>query len=153
MKSLADIISKYGAEEANLLESGNNIIVEVNSTKYELTKEDIIIERKEREGLTVLNEGSLTVALDTKLTEELIQEGIAREFIRHIQNLRKDKDLAVTDRIKIFYKSPENIKKAITNLQNLIKEETLAIDILEKENLSKEVNVDDVDIFIELEKV
>ena len=152
MKILADRIANFGGVEANKLESGEEIKISANDIEYTLTLEDVLVERKEKEGLTIMNDGSLTVALDTKLTDELIEEGIAREFIRHIQNLRKDKNLDVTDRIIIYYNSPANISKAIQNWDKIIKEETLSLEIIESNKAGIVANVDDIDIKIDLEK-
>jgi len=153
MKEAAEIITKFGAKEVHLLESGHNVTINLNGKEYILTKEDVLVERKEKEGLMVLNEGSLTVALDTKLTDELIEEGIAREFIRHIQNLRKDKNLEVTDRITVFFDADERISKALSNWNKIIKEETLALEITQTKDATVDANVDDVDIKIDLKKV
>ncbi|HOS32623.1 MAG TPA: isoleucine--tRNA ligase [Spirochaetota bacterium] len=153
MKTLADIISKFGAKEARDLEDGKDVKVKVGEVEYSLAIEDVLVERKEKEGLTILNEGSLTVALDSTLTKELVEEGIAREFIRHIQNLRKDKNLHVADRIKITYNAPEHICAAITSWDKTVKDETLALDISIDGAAKFDANVDEVDIKIDLEKV
>nr|HPO49215.1 DUF5915 domain-containing protein [Spirochaetota bacterium] len=119
-------------------------------SEYSLVKEDVFVERREKEGLTIANEGSLTIALDTNLTTELVEEGIAREFIRHIQNLRKDRNLNVTDRIAIRFHADEKISKAINNWDKIIKEETLATDIKENPDASVTVDVDEVNIKIDI---
>lgn len=152
MKTLADIISKFGAKEACDLEDGKDIKVKAGEVEYSLALEDVLVERKEKEGLTILNDGSLTVALDSTLTKELVEEGIAREFIRHIQNLRKDKNLHVADRIKITYNAPEHICAAISAWDKTVKDETLALDITTGGDPKFDANVDEVDIKIDLDK-
>lgn len=152
MKQFADVIAGFGSKEANLFESGKTLELSVDGVNAELTNEDIIIERKEKEGLTVMNQGTLTIALDTNLTKELIDEGIAREFIRAVQNYRKEKDFDVTDRISIIYQADENISSAVSNLSDIIKEETLAVSITSDSNASTEVEVDDVKIRIDAVK-
>ncbi|MBP7553123.1 MAG: isoleucine--tRNA ligase [Spirochaetes bacterium] len=152
MKTLADIISKFGAKEARDLEDGKDIKVKAGEVEYSLALEDVLVERKEKEGLTILNDGSLTVALDSTLTKELVEEGIAREFIRHIQNLRKDKNLHVADRIKITYNAPEHICAAISAWDKTVKDETLALDITTGGDPKFDANVDEVDIKIDLDK-
>jgi isoleucyl-tRNA synthetase len=152
MKQASGIIFKFGKKEINQLEKGESINIEIDNNSIELTQEDILIERNEKPGLSVINEGTLTVALDTNLTKKLIEEGIARQFIRHIQNLRKDKDLNVTDRINIFYQAPKEINEALINWQNIIKQETLALELIQKETADIEVNVDEINIKIGLEK-
>jgi isoleucyl-tRNA synthetase len=152
MKEVAEVITKFSMKEANELESGKNITIKAAGKEYTLSIEDVLIERKEKEGLTILNEASLTVGLDTTLTSELIEEGIAREFIRHIQNLRKDRNLEVTDRIVILFNAEERIAKAISNWGKIIKEETLATEIKKDGLANVDANVDDVDIKIDLIK-
>lgn len=153
MKEAADVIAKFGVKEANDLEDGKEVKIKAGGNEYILTKEDIFVERKEKEGLTIANEGSLTVGLDTNLTNELIEEGIAREVIRHIQNLRKDRNLDVTDRISILYSADERIEKALSNWENILKEETLAVEIKKSADAKVDANVDDVNIKIDLKKV
>ena len=149
MKEVAGLVAAFTGAEANALESGNAVEVKLaNGTAYSLTNEDVIVERQEKEGLTILNDGSLTIALDTVLTQDLIDEGIVREFIRHIQNLRKDSGLDVTDRIKIIYDAPADIAKAIENLANVIKDETLAVEIAADTSANVEAEVDEKKIKI-----
>lgn len=153
MKEVAGLVAAFTGAEANALESGNPVEVKLaNGTSYSLTNEDVIVERQEKEGLTILNDGSLTIALDTVLTQDLIDEGIVREFIRHIQNLRKDSGLDVTDRIKIIYDAPADIAKAIENLANVIKDETLAVEIAADKSAAVEVEVDEKKIKIGINK-
>ena len=87
----------------------------------------MIIDRVERENLKVLNEGSLTVALDSELTDELVQEGMVRDLIRGIQNLRKERDLEVTDRIELSLLGKEQVKQAVESNEEMLKSETLAV--------------------------
>ena len=129
MKAVAAVIAGFGAKEATMIETGTPVTVEADGNKFELTAEDVIVDRKEKEGLTVQNEGTLTIALDTNLTQELIDEGIAREFIRAVQNLRKERGLDVTDRIKIVYEASEKINAAVDANNVIIKNETLAVEI------------------------
>ncbi|MBP5448718.1 MAG: class I tRNA ligase family protein, partial [Spirochaetales bacterium] len=153
MKEVAGLVAAFTGTEANALESGNPVEVKLaNGTSYSLTNEDVIVERQEKEGLTILNDGSLTIALDTVLTQDLIDEGIVREFIRHIQNLRKDSGLDVTDRIKIIYYAPADIAKAIENLANVIKDETLAVEIAADTSATVEAEVDEKKIKIGINK-
>jgi isoleucyl-tRNA synthetase len=103
--------------------------------------------------LVVSDEG-ITVALDTKLTPELINEGLAREFVNRIQNLRKNSNLEVTDRITVSYNAPDNVVNAIESLSSYVKNETLANEIFCKEELNgEEFIIDEVKILVKIEKV
>ena len=94
---------------------------------FDLTEEGVIIARTEKENLKVLNEGSLTVALDPELSDELIQEGMARDLVRGIQNLRKEMDLEVTDRIELFLFGSQGVKQAVEANEESLKYDTLAV--------------------------
>jgi isoleucyl-tRNA synthetase len=100
MKAAAARIEKLtGGEIAGLLD-GATLVIEVGQRSVELTAESLDIRRFEKENLKILNEKSLTIALDPQLNPELIQEGIVRDLTRGIQNLRKERGLEVSDRIK-----------------------------------------------------
>ena len=136
-----------------MIETGTPVTVEADGNTFELTAEDVIIDRKEKEGLTVQNEGTLTIALDTNLTQELIDEGIAREFIRAVQNLRKERNFDVTDRIKIIYEASESINNAVDKNEAIIKNETLAVEIVKAtpENVAT-ADVDEENIKLDVVK-
>ena len=93
----------------------------------DLTLDEVEIERVEKEGLKVLNEGSLTVALDTRLTEELKQEGMVRDMVRYIQNLRKEKGLNVTDRINLYLHGSDTLLQAVEKFKDHLTSETLTL--------------------------
>ncbi len=86
--------------------------------------------RIEKENLKVLNEGSLTVALDPELTEDLKAEGIVRDIVRAVQTLRKDMDLEVTDRIELFLHTEDpDVQDAVEEFQDYLMNETLAVSL------------------------
>ncbi len=150
MKTAAELIAAFGSAEAAALENGKTVTINLDGAPVILTGEDILIERKEKENLTVMNEGSITIGLDTHLTQELIEEGISREFIRHIQNLRKENNYDVVDRIIIKYSASERIAAAINNWQKTIKEETLCNEIIKAAIKGEPVSVDDEDVILEI---
>ncbi|GMO47960.1 MAG: hypothetical protein Ta2G_03550 [Termitinemataceae bacterium] len=98
----------------------------MNGVSAELSAEKLTINRIEKSGLKVLNSGSLTVALDTVITEELIAEGAVRDLVRGVQNLRKESGLEVSDRIKLFVHGSDKLKKAYELFAQYIAAETLA---------------------------
>ena len=90
-------------------------------------------------------DGEITVALDTKLNEDLVAEGLAREFINRIQNMRKDAGFDVTDRIKLFYEASPALHRAIRTKVDYIKQEVLATeikDIFQKTDFDKSWEID-----------
>lgn len=121
---------KIAALDADVIQSiidGSVISIDVEGKTVDLDTDKIIIERIEKANLKVLNEGTLTVALDTEITEELQLEGYARDFIRGVQNLRKESGLAVTDRIELTASGSAALKKAFEIFADFIAAETLAV--------------------------
>ncbi len=102
------------------------MLLSIDKQNLELTVDDVEIISEDIPGWLVANEGSLTVALDITITEELRQEGIAREFINRIQNLRKDSGFEVTDKITIRIMSHAAINDSVNNYSDYIRSQTLA---------------------------
>jgi isoleucyl-tRNA synthetase len=127
MKSAAEKIAKLSSKEIQSIMEGGTLELNIGERGFDLTAEGVSIIREERENLRVLNEGSLTVALDSELTEELVQEGTVRDIVRYVQNLRKEKGLNVTDRIHLSIDGPEELKKAVEIFEHHLTSETLAV--------------------------
>ncbi|NLG17558.1 MAG: isoleucine--tRNA ligase [Fibrobacter sp.] len=126
MKDAALIIESFTPEMIDELEKGNPAGV----LDKEISFEDIEIRRTKLEGIEVETLGELTVALDTKIDDELREEGLAREFVNRVQNLRKSSGLNVTDRIVIRCECPEPLKAALGRFHDYVCAETLALDLL-----------------------
>jgi isoleucyl-tRNA synthetase len=126
MKAAAERIERLGAREIASLLDGAVLELEVAGRAVEVTKDKVDIRRAEKEGLKVLNEGSLTLALDTEITLELLDEGYVRDLVRGVQNLRKESGLAVTDRIKLHVAGDPGLKKALDAFADFVRSETLA---------------------------
>ena len=107
----------------------NGITLSINGTDYKLESEDVEILSEDIPGWYVVTEDGVTVALDVQLNSALIAEGNARELVNRIQNMRKDKDFNVTDRISVQVNGENDIRNAINMYGDYIKEETLANDI------------------------
>ncbi|MFT6825688.1 MAG: isoleucyl-tRNA synthetase, partial [Patiriisocius sp.] len=125
MKAVASVIQQFGQEEINLLEKEGEMPIQISEKSTTLTLDDVIISSQDIEGWLVANSDGITVALDVTISETLKNEGIARELVNRIQNLRKDSGFEVTDRIHVSLLASEILETAV--LQNLkyIKEETL----------------------------
>ena len=126
MKQISSLISNWGNKEIGVVEKNNGWSGSINDTSIELSGEDFIIETADVPGFLVANEGGITVALDIEISNELAEEGFAREFVNRIQNYRKELGLNVTDKINIYIKSNEEINQALNNNLNYICSETLA---------------------------
>lgn len=126
VQQVAQRITELNGEEIARLERQGTLTLEVNGAGATIVREDVEITREEITGWLVETDGGLTVALDTSLNDELIAEGVGREFVNRIQNLRKDAGFEVTDRIAIGFKAPEGMTRMLLSLEASIRRETLA---------------------------
>ncbi|MBI9106020.1 MAG: isoleucine--tRNA ligase [Spirochaetales bacterium] len=125
MKTAAAAIMKLEPGEIQSLLEGATLSLGLDFGNLEITEESVVIQRNEKDNMKVLNEGSLTIALDSEITEELRQEGMVRDIVRSVQNLRKDRDLDVTDRIVLSISGNDNVKAAVEAFQDYLSSETL----------------------------
>ena len=139
MKLVAGEITNFTAEQISTLEKDGKMEIQ----SYEISLADVEIFTKDIPGWTVANEGKMTVALDLTLTKELKAEGVAREFINRIQNLRKEKDFELTDRISIQLEENSPFEKEILNNTTYISEEVLSDQI---EIVNSLANFDEIEI-------
>ncbi|RTY95797.1 isoleucine--tRNA ligase [Flavobacterium sp. GT3R68] len=139
-------IQNLTQEQINILERDNNINFIIAGKSITLTLEDVEITSQDIEGWLVANSGNITVALDITITEDLRREGIARELVNRIQNLRKDSGFEVTDKIKVYVQQDSAIEAAIKSNEQYIKDETLTEElvILEKIDNGTEIVFDEV---------
>lgn len=133
MKIAADKIERLSSAEIQSILDGSTLSVEVAGAHVELTAEKIIVNRIEKENLKVVNEGTLTVGLDTEVSEDLLREGCVRDLVRGVQNLRKESGLEVTDRIDLTVscktggEGRELLKAAFDQFSDYLKSETLCV--------------------------
>ena len=130
MKAIAAAISSFDQEDIMKLEKENSYNIDADGTEIEISTDDVFISSQDIPGLLVANNKGMTVALDVSINEELLEEGIARELINRIQNMRKDAGLEVTDRITLSIAHNDKIESAIASNKTYICGETLADDIL-----------------------
>jgi len=152
MKEVAAEITTFGQEEIAKLEKEGNYILKTGSHELLLSEVEIIAD--DIPGWLVNVMGTLTVALDVNISEELRQEGIAREFVNRIQNLRKDKGFEVTDRINVVVAENEFIKGSINNNLNYICAEILAnkLEFVQELTINERVEINEKEIYISIEK-
>ena len=137
---------------ADLERNGNiNLMVEGNEVTVEAADVEIISE--DIPGWLVSNEGNLTVALEVELTDELVKEGMAREIINRVQNLRKESGLEITDRIKVTLAPNAQTDAAVAAFGDYIKSQVLADDLLVQPNGGKEVAFEDFNLNIQIDKI
>jgi isoleucyl-tRNA synthetase len=127
MRKAAGVVAALTGEQVESLARGEPLAVMVDGTPVDLTLEDVLIEYLPREGSVVAAEGGIVVALDTALTPELVAEGLAREFVSKLQNMRKTADLEVTQRIRVQFAGPAELRQAVGAHLEYITSETLSL--------------------------
>ena len=152
LKNELEVLQK---NQIDLLEKGEIISLNISDEKINVAPSEVLIEYKDIEGWIVANNDKITVALDTRLNERLFNEGLAREFINRIQNLRKQSGFEVTDKIILYLTPDKTLEKVFVNHLNYIKNEVLAKDVVIKNELKKGENIeyDQIKTFVELYKI
>jgi isoleucyl-tRNA synthetase len=154
MKTVAQAVNNFTSDDIKEIEQNGILDVEVNGKIITLERTDVEITSQDIEGWLVANEGAITVALDVTITDDLRKEGIARELINRIQNLRKDSGFEVTDRIDVTFQKSEHIEMAINANITYIKSETLTneLAIIDKLEDGIEIDFDDVHTKLSIQK-
>ena len=155
MKDIAAVINGFTQQDIQAFERQGTKEITLDGEKLTLTLDDVEISSQDIEGWLVASSSTgLVVALDATITDELRAEGIARELVNRIQNLRKDTGLEVTDRIRILLQQQDTLEKAVRANEAYIKAETLANEILFADTLQgEEVAFDDIVTKIAVEKI
>lgn len=155
MKHVAQLIKSFQQEDIVLLEKTGEKIVKLDGNDITLTLKDVEITSSDIEGWLVANQSGITVALDVTITPDLKQEGISRELVNRIQNIRKESGLEVTDRIDIYILSHKNIDDAVSSNQRYIKDETLAdhLTIMQHLDNGTKIDFDDIETLISIKKL
>ena len=144
MKAFAQHIQQLSEVEIDTLETTGEITIHLNGATEKITIDDVEIRETQVGNMAVTREGDMVIGLNTEITPELEKEGIAREFVNRVQNLRKDAGFDVQDRIKIYFDAPEKITEAIVTNSDYIAHETLAKSIIN--NISEGVQAHTVDM-------
>ncbi len=130
MKEAAAAVEALARRELATLVAGGSVGIAVAGRNVVLTPDKVEIRRIEKRGLRVQNEGTLTVALDTEIGEELLREGWVRDLVRGVQTLRKESGLAVTDRIDLLVSGPGELAPALEAFREFVAAETLATGLM-----------------------
>lgn len=142
MKEISAAVGAFTQEDIAQIEREQKYTLNLASGVVEMTIEDVEITSEDIPGWLVASEGKLTIALDITITDELRQEGIARELINRIQNIRKDSNFDVTDKVVITLQKHAEIDAAIANFKDYIAGQTLATDIILAETVNNGVEID-----------
>ncbi len=156
MKEIATAISTFTPSEIVAFENNGKHPVTINGQEIVLTTEDVEIISEDIPGWQVANDGKLTVALDITVSEELRYEGIAREFVNRIQNIRKETGLDVTDKISVQIEDHEFVSEAVKRHAAYIGSQTLATAVTLSKNISgegaREIEIDEIVVKISVSK-
>lgn len=154
MKAAAEKIATLGGDKIAELEKNGRLTIEIEGQMMEILMEDVEILSAEIKGYKVASEGKITVALDIELSDSLISEGIARELVSKLQNLRKESNLEVTDKIKVKIESHPYIKNSIISYKTYICTEILATEMEFEEQITggAEIEIDDNKLNVQLIK-
>ncbi len=150
MKQVANAISQMSQKDIASLERNDSFTLNVEGQEVAITTADVEINSEDIPGWLVANEGKYTVALDINVTPELVEEGIAREFVNRIQNIRKDSNFDITDRIRVKISSTAELDTAVNHYREYICGQTLAnsIEIVANVENGTEIDVNDVNVTI-----
>ncbi len=147
MKQIAAVVNRFSQEQIAIIESEGSYTIEIEGENILLDMSDVEITTEDIPGWLVATEGKITVALDITITAQLRQEGIAREVINRIQNLRKESNLEVTDKIELWIEKHDQISDAILNNNDYICSETLAVKLhyadIPEQGSKVEVDIED----------
>ena len=152
IKEYSSKLNELSMDEITKLQNGETIKLDVNNNSYDINSELVDIRVSSKEGFNVATLNDNFIILDTNLTKDLILEGIAREMISKVQNIRKENDYNIIDRINLYYKGDEEVDEAVNKFNEFIKKETLAINISVKEGINNSYDLNGHEVFIETEK-
>ena len=152
IKEFQTKLAELPPNEIAKLQKGENITMILGDTEKEVTPSMVDIRISSKEGFNVGMENNNFIILETALTDELILEGIAREMISKVQQLRKTKDFNVADRITLYYSGDEQIEKCLASFAEYIKAETLSVEIIKEDNLPEKYDLNGHDCYIDVKR-
>ena len=153
IKEFANKLESLSTEDILKLENNETVSMDIAGTTYDVTKDMVDIRISSKEGFNVGSENNNFVILNTTLTEDLILEGLARECVSKVQQLRKSSDFNIVDRINLYYSGDEDFDKAIEKFEKYIKDETLSLSITKDDNLTESFDLNGHDVKLKVEKV
>ena len=152
MKLFVEALKNLTNEDIVNIQEGKPISLMVGEHVEEITADMCDIRITSKEGFNATMENNNFIILNTTLSKELIHEGIVRELISKVQNMRKAKDFEITDRINLYYNGDKDFEDAIEEYREMIKKETLAVEFSKKENLEEMFNLNGMEVYLDVEK-
>jgi isoleucyl-tRNA synthetase len=155
MKQLAASIQRMSQDEIVSFEQEGKFLFDIDGQPCEIVPDDVEIISEDIPGWLVANEGNLTIALDITVTDDLRKEGLARELVNRIQNLRKNNGFEITDKIRIKISSSNETDEAVRDYAGYIKKQVLAesLETVDEQIDGVELDFDEFKLYIKIEKV
>ena len=153
IKEFQEKLTNLTTDDINTLNSGNSIKMTIDNTEYEVNKDMVDIRISSKEGFNVGTINNKFIILNTELSKELLDEGLARETISKIQQLRKSYNFDIMDRIKVYYHATDEYTNSINKHLEFIKKETLATEFISDNSLELDTNINDYQVGFKLERM
>lgn len=150
IKSFQGYVKNFNYGDIKNLEEGNEVKINLDGKEITITYDMLDVRITSKEGFNSTHEGNNFIVLNTTLNKDLINEGIARELISKIQQLRKNKDFNIVDRINIYYSHNDEIEEAIEEYREMIMKDTLAEQIDERNDLTEEFNINGIEVKLDV---
>jgi len=141
MKDFQNKLLELNMSDINKLKNNESLKMMIGDKEFDITLDMVELRTESKEGFDVATDSANFIILNTELTNELVMEGIARELISKVQNLRKTKDFDIADRITLYYNGDDEVTEAVNKFEDFIKNETLSTEIIVKFNLKEEVDL------------
>jgi len=148
IKEFSEALKELTNDDIEKLENNEK----VKTDDYEITTDMVDIRISSKDGFDIKMENNNFVIINTALNDDLIKEGIAREIVSKVQNLRKQKDFDVADRINMFYNGSKRLEEVLKDYEDYIKKETLSINFIKKDDLTEEFQLNDITGYLDVEK-
>ena len=152
VKLLQDALNNIDNDSIEKIKNGG-LVLSLEGDDYTITEEMVLITLKQKTGYATVASNITCVVLDTNLDRDLILEGLAREFVRNVQNLRKEKDFVITDHIKVYYDGNQDIEDMFSKYKDYIMKEVLGDELIKDSNLDTEFDLNETKCRIDVEKV
>ena len=152
MKDFQEKLLNLTNDDISKLKNGEVIKMTIGDKEYDVDSNYVDIRTNSKEGFDVATDTNNFIILNTELTNDLVMEGIARELVSKVQNLRKTRDFDIADRITLYYNGDDEVTEAVNKFEDFIKNETLSVDIVVKFNLKEEVDLNGHNTQIDVER-
>ena len=153
IKEFQNCLTELDMDEINKLRNGENVVVKLSGEEFTVDSSMVDIRVEAKEGFNAADKGDDFIVLNTTLTDELINEGLARETVSKIQQIRKNNGFDIADRVKVFYEASDEYTNRIIEFIDFIKDETLAVEFNKGSNLTDSYEINEYNVKISVEKL